>query len=114
MENNQQLLEELVNGRLDDAMHVCDEARKTQAFDEAMAAIDRLNEMKKTNSGIKNKKEKRWDMVFKGLEVAAVPAILKIVELGCNKYLIKYIGTIEQMETFTGTPGRAIGKMFKF
>lgn len=114
MKGNKELLEELVNARLDDAMSLCDLDQKSKAFKEAMEAVDRLNEMNKIENANAGKNEKRLEVAIKVVEVAAMPIMLKLIDLGCHKSLINTIGRIEQMEAFTSTPGRAISKMFKF
>lgn len=114
MQSNKEMLEELANARLDDAMHLTNLEARSKAFGEAMDAIDRLNEMNKIENANKEKDEKCLSIVIKVVEIAAMPIMLKLIDLGCHKSLINTIGRVEQMETFTSTPGRAISKMFKF
>lgn len=114
MEDNKKLLEELVNHRLDDAMSLTDKDAKTQSFREAMEAVDRLNEMQKIENSVPKLKDRVIDISMRVIEIAVIPVSLKLVDLKCHKSLVRMIGTIEQMECFTSTPGKAIGKMFKF
>lgn len=37
-----------------------------------------------------------------------------VIDLVCKRNLTKYIGTIEQMETFTSTPGRSMSGWFRW
>ncbi len=114
MDENKRLLEELVNHRLDDAMSLTDKEAKDQSFKEAMEAVDRLNEMQKIENSVPKWTDRVFDVGFKVLEVAVIPVSLKVLDFVFDKKKIRIIGTIEQMECFTSTPGKAIGKMFKF
>ena len=114
MEDNKKLLEELVNHRLDDAMSLADKDAKDQSFREAMEAVDRLNEMQKIENSVPKMTDRVFDIGVRVLEVAAIPVALKVMDFKFHKRLIEIIGTVERMECFTSTPGKAIGKMFKF
>lgn len=58
------------------------------------------------------KKQRRHDIMLKGIEIGAMVLVAPLIKHICNRSNIKLIGQVEQMEMFTSTPGRTLGKMF--
>lgn len=73
-----------------------------------------LEKTKQERDDENRKKERKKEYFIKGVEIVGGVVIAPALAYGFNKGLVKYIGTIEQMETFTSSAGRAIGRMFKF
>ena len=87
----------------------------TEEYDKLMAEImkarDGENELKKIESDRKSAKAENWIKI--GTFVAGLIAA-PLIDLGVKKSLTKYIGTIEQMDTFTSTPSRGMSSWFRF
>lgn len=73
-----------------------------------------LEKTKQEHDEENRKKERKKEYVVKGIEFVGGVVVAPAIAYVANKGLVKYIGTIEQMETFTSSAGRAIGRMFKF
>ena len=78
---------------------------------EIMKARDGENELKKIESERNSAKTENWIKVCTFV-VGLIAAPL--IDLGVKKSLTKYIGTIEQMDTFTSTPSRGMSSWFRF
>lgn len=78
---------------------------------EIMKARDGEIELKKIESDRKSAKTDNWIKI--GTFVVGLIAA-PLIDLGVKKSLTKYIGTIEQMDTFTSTPGRSMSGWFRF
>lgn len=78
---------------------------------ELMKAMDGGSELNKINDA---KEEAKWDRVFKIGTFAAGLVIAPVIDTVCKRSLAKFIGTVEQMETFTSSPGRSISSWFRW
>jgi hypothetical protein len=87
----------------------------SEEYDKVLAAImkarDGETELKKIESERESAKTDNWIKI--GTFVVGLIAA-PLIDLGIKKSLAKYIGTIEQMETFTSTPGRSMSGWFRF
>lgn len=61
-----------------------------------------------------DKEAARKDLMIKIGTFTAGLLLAPVIDTLCKRSLAKYIGTIEQMETFTSTPGRSMSSWFKW
>ena len=54
------------------------------------------------------------DLVVKIGTFTAGLVLAPVIDTLCKRSLAKFIGTVEQMETFTSTPGRSMSSWFKW
>ena len=110
--NTIELLEKVVRDRLKVA---CDESKsedeRKAAFDEAMKAVEQLDSLKKTESDTKDKK---LGLVFKAIEIAAVPVVMTFVDYAMKMRFTKIICNFEKDYSFTTQAGRSVSQFFKF
>ena len=100
---NKKLLEEVINNRLTKSLEDNpDEARA--AFEEAMQAIDRQNEMDK---------DKR-DKVIRVLEIGTAVVAAPLIEAACKKGFARMICEFEKDYNFTTMAGKSLSSLFKF
>lgn len=78
---------------------------------ELLKAMEVMNEMSKIDDARKGAKV---DTRVKVATFVAGLILTPIITTGCQRYLAKFIGTVEQMETFTSTAGRAISSWFRW
>lgn len=78
---------------------------------EIMKAKDGETELKKIYDA---RDEAKKDRIFKIGTFAAGLVLAPIIDTICKRSLAKFIGTVEQMETFTSTPGRSMSSWFKW
>ena len=83
----------------------------TKVLNELMKAMDGENEITKISDA---KEDAKWDRVIKIGTFAAGLVIAPFVDTVCKRSLAKFIGTVEQMETFTSSPGRSISSWFRW
>lgn len=100
--NNKALLEQVIEQRLTEVLE--NPNTDTEAFEEAMKAIDKQIELDKV------KKEK----LMKCVEIGAVVIAAPLLEAGCRKAFAKMICSFEKDYTFTTTAGRSLSSLFKF
>lgn len=79
--------------------------------EELLKALEVMNETTKIEDSRKNAKT---DTVVKVTTFAVGLVLTPVITTFCQKHLAKFIGTIEQMETFTSTPGRAMSSWFRW
>jgi hypothetical protein len=80
-----------------------------------------LNEIMKAKEGEAEilkiedaRKEAKIDTKIKvGIFIAGL-IVTPVIDTLCKRSLAKFIGTVEQMETFTSTPGRSMSSWFKW
>ena len=111
METIKQKLEDELIARLDTVEIITDRDGKDQNFKEAMEIADRIIEMEKLES---DKKEKEKSRIIKYIEVAAVPAGLFLLDCIFKRYYMRQVCNFEKDYTFTTTPGKSIGSIFRF
>jgi hypothetical protein len=116
-EDNKKLLEEVINDRLKKSLgENPDEA--AAAFEEAMKAIDRQNELDKTKNdldGIKNERDsKNRDRLVKVVEIGAVVVAAPLIEAACKKGFAYMICEFEKDYSFTTMAGKSLSSLFKF
>ena len=101
--DNKKLLEEVINDRLTKSLgENPDEA--SAAFEEAMQAIDRQNELDK------DKKDRAVKVVEIGMAVVAAP----LIEAACKKGFARMICEFEEDHIFTTMAGKSLSALFKF
>jgi hypothetical protein len=61
-----------------------------------------------------DKEAAKRDMVIKIGTFTAGLVLAPVIDTLCKRSLAKFIGTVEQMETFTSTPGRSMSSWFKW
>lgn len=54
------------------------------------------------------------ELAIKIVTIVAGVALTPVIDLACKRSLARFIGTVEQMETFTSTPGRSMSSWFRF
>ena len=86
-----------------DAARVCTE----------IAKIREAREEQEKNEKLKSK-DARIDRMVKAAEIVGLMLIAPTVKYLFDRRRIIDIGLVERMESFTSTPGRALGKMFDF
>ena len=79
--------------------------------EELLKALEVMNETTKIED---SRRSAKTDTVVKVTTFAAGLVLTPLVTTFCQKHLAKFIGTIEQMETFTSTPGRAMSSWFRW
>ena len=82
-----------------------------KVFTELMKAMDGKNEFTRIEDARNDAKKDR--VIRIGTFVAGL-ALTPAIDYFAKKGLAKFIGTIEQMECFTSTPGRSIGSWFRW
>lgn len=100
--SNKVLLEELINKRLQESLD--DENENSEAFEEAMEAIDR---------SMKLESAKR-DRLVKCIEIGALVVAAPLIDAGCKKAFAKMICNFEVDNVFTSTAGKSLSSLFKF
>ena len=78
---------------------------------EIMKARAGENDLKKIESDRNAAKTENW---IKAITFGVGLIVAPLIDLGVKKSLTKYIGTIEQMDTFTSTPSRGMSSWFHF
>lgn len=111
-EQNKELLNEVVEDRLNLALTEEDEDKNKTAFKEAMEAVNKCIDLEKveksTDESVKNRK---IQLITFGAGLVLAP----IIEVICKNHFVNKVGKIEQMETFTSSAGRSLGgNLFKF
>jgi hypothetical protein len=86
-----------------------DEYNAVQA--ELLKAIEVMNEVDKTEDARRGAKT---DTAVRIVTFAAGLVLTPVITTVCQRNLAKFIGTIEQMETFTSMPGRSIASWFRW
>ena len=85
---------------------------KYHAVQEALlAAMNVLNEMAKEEN---SRKGAKTDAILRAVTFIGGLVGTPIITYCCQKRLAKFIGTVEQMETFTTMPGRSISSWFRW
>ena len=100
---NKKLLAEVINDRLTKSLGENPE-ESSAAFEEAMQAIDRQNEMDK------DKKEK----ILKVLEIGTAFVAAPLIEAACKKGFARMICEFEKDYNFTTMAGKSLSSLFKF
>lgn len=100
---NKALLDEVIKDRLEKSLDE-DAENKKEAFEEAMEAIDRQNELEKNNK----------DRIVKCVEIGAAIIAVPLIEAGCKKAFAKLICEFEKDYTFTTSAGKTLANLFRF
>lgn len=100
---NKKLLAEVINDRLTKSLGDNPE-EASAAFEEAMKAIDRQNDIDK------DKKEK----IIKVLEIGTVVVVAPLIEAACKKGFAHMICEFEKDYNFTTMAGKSLSTLFKF
>ena len=99
---NKKLLEDVIKDRLTKSLGDSDEA--SEAFKEAMEAIDRQNTLDKDSK----------DRVVKFVEIGTAVVIAPLIETGCKKAFAHMICEFEKNDSFTTMAGKSLSGLFKF
>ena len=100
---NKKLLAEVINDRLKKSLEENPDEAKA-AFEEAMQAIDRQNEIDK---------DKR-DKIVKVLEIGTAVVAAPLIEAACKKGFAHMICEFEKDYNFTTMAGKSLSSLFKF
>lgn len=99
--------------RLQDVLNECEpgteEYNAVQA--ELMKAMEVMNEMVKIEHARKGAKV---DTAVRVVTFVGGLVLTPVITTLCQRNLAKFIGTVEQMETFTSTPGRSMSSWFRW
>lgn len=108
---NKELLEKVITDRLEKSLNqeVSEEERK-QALKDAMEATDRQIQIEKMES---SKKEDKKNKILKCVEIS-VPIALFALDCAFKIHYMKKVCNFEKDYTFTTTPGKGIGSLFRF
>lgn len=79
--------------------------------EELLKAMNVANEMAKINDARKGAKV---DTAIRVATFVGGVVITPVVTTFCQKHLAKFIGTVEQMETFTSSAGRSMSSWFRW
>ena len=99
---NKKLLEEVIKDRLTKSLGDSDET--SEAFKEAMEAIDRQNTLDKDNK----------DRMVKFVEIGTAAVLAPLIEVGCKKAFAHMICEFERNDSFTTMAGKSLSGLFKF
>ena len=99
---NKKLLEDVIKDRLTKSLGDSDEA--SEAFKEAMEAIDRQNTLDKDSK----------DRIVKFVEIGTAVVLAPMIELGCKKVFAHMICEFERNDSFTTMAGKSLSGLFKF
>lgn len=111
METIKEKLESEMLARLDTIEIIESKDGQDRNFKEAMELADRIIDIEKFEN---EKKEKEKSRLIKCIEVAAVPAGLFVLDCIFKRYYMRQICNFEKDYTFTTTPGKSIGSIFRF
>ena len=79
--------------------------------EELLKALEVMNETTKIED---SRKGAKTDTVVKVVTFAAGLVLTPVITTVCQRNLAKFIGTVEQMETFTSTAGRSMSSWFRW
>lgn len=99
---NKKLLEDVIKDRLTKSLGDSDEA--SEAFKEAMEAIDRQNTLDKDSK----------DRIVKFVEIGTAVVVAPLIEVGCKKAFAHMICEFEKNDSFTTMAGKSLSGLFKF
>ena len=100
---NKKLLEEVIKDRLTKSLgNDTDEA--SEAFKEAMEAIDRQNTLDKDSK----------DRMVKFVEIGTAVVLAPLIETGCKKAFAHMICEFEKNDSFATMAGKSLSGLFKF
>ena len=99
---NKKLLEDVIKDRLTKSLDDSDEA--SEAFKEAMEAIDRQNTLDKDSK----------DRIVKFVEIGTAVVLAPLIEVGCKKAFAHMICEFERNDSFTTMAGKSLSGLFKF
>ena len=99
---NKKLLEDVIKDRLTKSLGDSDEA--SEAFKEAMEAIDRQNTLDKDSK----------DRIVKFVEIGTAVVLAPLIEVGCKKAFAHMICEFERNDSFTTMAGKSLSGLFKF
>ena len=100
---NKKLLEDVIKDRLTKSLgNDPDEA--SEAFKEAMEAIDRQNTLDKDSK----------DRIVKFVEIGTAVVLAPLIETGCKKAFAHMICEFEKNDSFATMAGKSLSGLFKF
>ena len=99
---NKKLLEDVIKDRLTKSLGDSDEA--SEAFKEAMEAIDRQNTLDKDSK----------DRIVKFVEIGTAVVLAPLIETACKQAFAHMICEFERNDSFTTMAGKSLSGLFKF
>lgn len=112
MPNNENRHEQVLN-RLYDKLENLEPG--TDEYDKVLGEITKVMDGQAELIRIEDaRSDAKKERVIKVGTFIAGLALTPAIDYLAKKGLAKFIGTIEQMETFTSTPGRSIGSWFRW
>lgn len=118
LKENRELLERVTTNRLDEALNGSDEELKSRAFREAMTALDKQFELSKLDATEREEntklKEARNDRIIRCVEIGATVLLVPVIDYVFKNKFAERICTFEKDYTFTTTPGKTFGGLFRF
>ena len=97
-----------------EAAKLCADLIKIDDAREEQERRREMDEEKQTRDEKLKARESVINTVVRGVEIVGTIVLVPTLTYVFNKRLATHIGTVEQFETYTTTPGRSLGKMFKF
>ena len=79
--------------------------------EELLKALEVMNETTKIED---SRRGAKTDTIVKVTTFAAGLVLTPVITTFCQRSLAKFIGTVEQMETFTSTAGRSMSSWFRW
>ena len=108
---NKKLLEKVIEDRLETSLNQeVDAEERKQALKEAMEATDRQIQIEKIES---SRKEDKKNKILKCVEIG-IPVALFALDCVFKIHYMKKVCNFEKDYTFTTTPGKGIGSLFRF
>lgn len=118
LKKNRDLLEEVTQNRLEEALSSTDDDKKAAAFKEAMEALNKQIEISKidaSNDEEESKlKEAKKDRIIRCVELGATVLLTPVLDYAFKKSFAKIICSFEKDYTFTTTAGKTFGGLFRF
>jgi hypothetical protein len=124
---NRELLEKVIQDRLTKALE--DAESNPKAFEEAMKAIEKQNDIDKNKHVVELDKEKikleeskntqevkkhKRDILIKCVELGAVAVVIPLIDAGFKRAFAETICNFEKDYTFTTTAGRGLSSLFRW
>ena len=75
----------------------------TEEYDKVLSE---LNKARESEIEVAKVNVNKYDLAIKVGSIVLTAFVVPVITHGLNRSMVKYIGTIEQMETFTSTAGR--------
>ena len=120
---NKELLDKVIKDRLEKALDSNTDPEKSRAaFEQAMKAVDRWNELEKTKTSHDEQvekqktstKEAKVSTIIRCVEIAGTILLVPIVTTVWNRVYAKDLCNFEKDYTFTTSAGKSLSRLFRF